>query len=300
MSPRASLRALQAFSEVCRQGSVASAAGALGVSPSAVSHLLADLERTLGVSLFALRGPRAPLTEEGERLRDGLGNVFARIEAAVAETLPRSGEVRVSTPSTFATLWLLPRLPRFHMARPDTRLLLATDTRAVDLALESFDCAIRHGAGPWAGLDNVPLFPERLIVVANPQQLAEAERDLTRLPRIASRSAPKDWMLVEQALALPPSMPALVMQNRALAVQAALSGLGAAVVDVQLASLHVQEGLLAPAEAEWPGVVTGASFHLVARPQRWRDQHLRRFRDWLKEETFAQVPTQQLTAKNLL
>ncbi len=285
MIPHASLRALRAFAEVCSEGSVAAAARGLGVSPSAVSHLLADLERGLGVSLFAGRGPRAPLSEEGERLRAGLGNVFERIDAAVAETVRRAGELRVSMPSTFSMLWLIPRLPRFHVSQPDTRLLVATDKRVVDLASEPFDCAIRHGVGPWSGVDNLPLFPERLIVVGNAQQLAAVGSDPWQLPRIATRSSPGDWMRVEQALGLTARPPSLTMPTRALAVQAALAGLGATVVDARLASLHIEQGLLAPAAPDWPGVVTGASLHLVARREKWRDRHLRHFRDWLMDES---------------
>src|SRR3712207_4844000 len=161
MSPRPSLHALRAFAEVCRAGGVAPAARALGVSPSAVSHLLHGLERTPGVALFAGPHAGAPLSEAGQRLRLGLGNAFETIDAAVAELVRREGEGRVSLPYTLSTFWPVPRLGRFRAARPGTHLLLATETRRVDLATEPYDCAIRRGAGDFPGLEARLLFRER-------------------------------------------------------------------------------------------------------------------------------------------
>ena len=75
-----SLRALRAFAEVARAGSLVQAARSLHVSPSAVSHLLRDLEAALGFALFAGRGPGAPLSEPGARLARRLGGAFDAID----------------------------------------------------------------------------------------------------------------------------------------------------------------------------------------------------------------------------
>jgi LysR family transcriptional regulator, glycine cleavage system transcriptional activator len=151
-----SLRALRAFAEVARVGSLAEAARSLHVSPSAVSHLLRDLEAALGFALFAGRGPGAPLTDQGTRLARRLGGAFEAIELAVDEVRHRSGDVRVSALTSFSTLWLVPRLARLQARHPDIRLLLATGMRPVDLASEPFDCAIRYGLGNWPGLGAWP------------------------------------------------------------------------------------------------------------------------------------------------
>ena len=284
MPPRPSLRALRTFAEVTRTGGVAPAARALGISPSAVSHILHELERTLGVALFAGQGPRAPLSEAGERLRRGLGNAFEVIEAAVAEATRHAGEVRVSALATFSTLWLIPRLGRFHATHPETRLLLATDTRAVDLAAEPYDCAVRHGLGEWSDLEATLLFRECIAPVANPRLLEES-RDLTRLPRLAARTRPHDWPCVLSALGLPRLLtPAMTFQNSAQAVQAALAGLGVAVIDRTLITDLIAAGMLAPAIPDWPGRELRTGFFFVARTERLRDRHVRGLRDWLTEE----------------
>ena len=212
----------------------------------------------------------------------------------------RGGEVRVSTLSTFATLWLVPRLPRLQAAEPGLRVLIATDTRPVDLATEPFDCAIRWGKGGWPGLEATLLLPETLIAVAGPGLLAAREvprtaAALLHLPRVAARSRPEDWPLLLAGLpdgAEPTGAPepALVFQTRALAVRAAIAGLGVAVVDAALVQDALRDGhlvRLAPAAA----VPRPEAHFFVARPEAQRDPHLRRFRDWLVAEAGATLAT---------
>ena len=296
MPARASHRALRAFVEVARRGGVAPAARRLGVTPSAVSHLMRDLEAALGGALFRPDSGRAALTGAGERLRHGVGGAFDAIERAVAELAEgdREGkEVRVSTLSTFATLWLVPRLPRLQAIAPDLRVLVATDTRPVDLAAEPFDCAIRWGTGPWPGLEATPLLRERLIAVAGPALRGVPVEDaaaLLRLPRIAARSRPADWPMLLAALpggavaAAAAPEPASVFETRALAVRAAIAGLGIAVVDAALVGDMLRDGHLVRAAAGVE-VERPESHVFLARPQALRRQAaLRRFRDWLAAE----------------
>jgi len=287
-----SLRALRAFAEVARSGSAAAAARVLHVSPSAVSHLLRDLEAALGFALFAGRGPGAALTEPGERLAGRLAGAFDAIDLAVAEARHRSGDVRVSALTSFSTLWLVPRLPRLQARHPELRLLLATGTRPVDLAAEPFECAIRWGRGDWPGLAATLLFRERPVVVANPRLLAE-HGPVAALPRLAARSRPDDWALAGAPLGLADAAPVLTFETRALAVQAAMAGIGATVVDRHLVADLLAAGLLTEVAPEPPTgsverparVADRVEGHFfVALPQALRDRHVRAFRDWLVAE----------------
>lgn len=279
--PQPSLRALRAFAEVAHAGSIAEAARSLHVSPSAVSHLLHDLEAALGFGLFAGRGPGAPLSEPGARLARRLGGAFAAIDRAVDEARHRSGDVRVSALTSFSTLWLVPRLPRLQAQHPDVRLLLATGTRPVDLATEPFECAIRWGRGAWPGLAAALLFRERPVAVANPRALAD--QGLAALPRLAARSREDDWPLVGAALGLPDTAPILTFETRALAVQAAIAGIGATVVDRFLVADLLAGGLLAEV-APAPPLDRPEGHYFVALPEALRDRHVRAFRDWLADE----------------
>jgi LysR family glycine cleavage system transcriptional activator len=277
-----SLRALRAFAEVARAGSLAEAARSLHVSPSAVSHLLRDLEAALGFALFSNRGPGASLSEPGARLARRLGGAFDAIDLAVDEARHRSGDVRVSALTSFSTLWLVPRLPRLQARHPDMRLLLATGMRPVDLAAEPFECAIRWGRGNWPSLMTTLLFRELPVVVANPRLLAE-HGGVAALPRLAARTREADWTMVGDALGLPDTAPVLTFETRALAVQAAIAGIGATVVDRHLVADLLAAGMLAEV-APAPPMDRPEAHYFVALPEALRDRHVRAFRDWLVAE----------------
>jgi LysR family transcriptional regulator, glycine cleavage system transcriptional activator len=274
----ASLRALRAFAETARAGSLAAASRALSVTPSAISHLLRELERSLGLTLFITRGPNASLTETGERLGRRLIAAFDSIDAAITEARHQAGDVRVSALSSFLTLWLVPRLTGFQQHHPNTCLLFSTGIRPVDLAAEPFECAIRWGRGPWPGLDATLLFRDRPVVVTNPRLLQSST-----LPRLAARTRPDDWKLVAGALGWPDTPPVLTFETRALAVQAAIAGMGAAVVDRNLVAGMLEAGILTEIAPD-PPVAVQEGHWFVALPDRLRIRQVRQFRDWLVAE----------------
>jgi LysR family transcriptional regulator, glycine cleavage system transcriptional activator len=274
-----SLRALRAFAETTRTGSLVAASRALNVSPSAVSHLLRELEQSLQLTLFTARSPTTRLSETGEKLGRRLATAFDMIEEAVTEARHRAGDVRVSALSSFLTLWLVPRLGGFQSRHPDTRLLLTTGIRPVELAAEPFECAIRWGRGGWPGLEATLLFRDRPVLVTNPRLHAHARG----LPRLAARTRPDDWPTVAAALGLPDAPPALTFETRALAVQAAIAGMGAAVVDRNLIADMLAAGILAELAPD-PPVLAPEGHWFVALPDRLRVRQVRQFRDWLIAE----------------
>jgi LysR family glycine cleavage system transcriptional activator len=272
-----SLRALKAFAETARSGSLAAASRALNVTPSAVSHLLRELEQSLALTLFITRGPHARLTETGEKLGRRLITAFDGIDAALTEARHRAGDVRVSALSSFLTLWLVPRLGGFQSRHPETRLLLSTGTRPVDLSAEPYECAIRWGRGNWPGLEATLLFQDRPVVVINPRLVQTKPQEL---PRLAAGTRPDDWPLVAAALGWPDVPPTLTFETRALAVQAAIAGMGAAVVDRNLVADILASGLLTEIAPD-PPVWAKEGHWFVALPDRLRIRSVRQFRDWL-------------------
>ena len=113
------LTALRAFEAASRHLSFTRAAAELGVTQAAVSHQVKALETKLGVKLFRRLTRELRLTEEGHALAPGLGEGFDRLAAAVERVRTGPGRVvlTVSTLTTFAMSWLVPRLP----ARPGWR-----------------------------------------------------------------------------------------------------------------------------------------------------------------------------------
>jgi DNA-binding transcriptional LysR family regulator len=276
------LGALQALTALNRDGSLAAAAVKLGVSRSALSHRIADLEERLGVALVRREGRRIRLTDEGETLMASLGDSVERIEAAIRPLQRRRLQVRVSTVATFASNWLIPRLASFHHMHPAIEIAVATTVRAVDLATEDIDLAIRHGRGRWEGLQATLLFRETLIPVV--ASAGTDTRDLKRIWRSATtihaRSREHDWLIWRHRKATPLSEGRkLIVENRAQALDAALAGNGIALVDAAYVGPLIAEGRLRPL-VETP-LLLDDGYYAVHRPAPRNPRAVCAFRDWL-------------------
>jgi len=201
ISATPSARALSALSHLASLGSLTEAAEQLGVTRSALSHRIAELEKGLGVALVRKAGRKLVLTEDGERLLASVGDALERIEAAVKPFQRDRGEIRLSTVTTFASHWLIPRLADFQARHPRIEVTISTTTRAVDLGREDVDAAIRHGRGTWKGLTSTLLFKETLMPIAAPS-VAVRLRPRQGAPLIRARSRFMDWSLAEVSFCL--------------------------------------------------------------------------------------------------
>ena len=287
----ASLRAVQAFSIVARTGSIAAAAAELAVTPSAVSHLVRHLERRLGVALVTREGRGLKLTPDGERLAQAVGPALVAMGDALDGFARRGSELRISTLSSFAIHWLIPRLSRFQTQQPDIELFLSTSTRVVDLSTEAFDCAIRLGRGGWPGVMADELFREELVAACGPAWLAarriRTPRDLVRAPLLQTRARRQDWAHWFEAAAVPAVNIAggPVFETRALAIQAAIARMGIVVVDPRFIEAEVAAGqLILPFGLR---VALDSAYWLVWRPGRETTRPLAAFRRWLAADCRA-------------
>lgn len=280
-----SLRALKTLLEVARAGNAATAAARLGVGASAVSHSLSELEGQLGGSLFSDRR-RMTLNEKGLRLVQRLEPAFQSIDMAVADFRATQGAIRLSTLSSFAQLWLIPRLGRLRQRLPSVDILISTDTRQVDLNSEPYDCVIRW-AGPktdWRGLEHQRLFHEQLIRVASPHLL----RGPPPHPRLAAHSRPDDWRLFGTEAEAGPAPSLTTLETRGQMIEAAVAGLGEAIID-----RHLVAGALAAGHLIQVGerrLDRPEAYVFAARPAALENPALRKFRAWLTEEASAAQP----------
>lgn len=287
-----SLKAVQAFATIVRHGSVTHAAVELGVTGSALSHLLRDLEARLGVPLFDRVGRGLVPTEDGRRLADAVVPAFAQIDHALAEFSRRRIELRISTLSTFASSWLIPRLVRFQERHPDIELLVATSTRNVDFDRESFDCAIRHGQGDWPNVQVKKLYADGLVPVVSPQLAAETglvrPADLNKARLLHARARRGDWAawLDKAGIQGIDTGHGPVFETRAQVVQAAIGRLGAMVIDPWLVADEIRQGHLVIPFG--PVVPLPAAYWLVWPQRRGQTRPLAAFRDWLEEEIQAE------------
>jgi len=284
----APMRALQAFNAVARAGSVVGAAEELAVTASAVSHLVRQLERRLGIVLFTRRGRGLALTLDGERLAAAVGPALATIGDALSGFMRRGAELRISLLSSFAVHWLIPRLSRFQARHPQFELLLSTSTRMVDLSAEAFDCAIRLGRGGWPGVMADELYREELVAACSPHWLAarriRSPRDLVRAPLLHARARRQDWVQWFKAAGITDFKPGRgpVFETRALAIQAAIAQMGVVIIDPRFIESELAAGQLA---IPFPlRVALDSAYWLVWRPGREAARPVAAFRRWLAAE----------------
>jgi LysR family transcriptional regulator, glycine cleavage system transcriptional activator len=282
------LRAVQAFAAVARIGSVVGAAQELAVTPSALSHLIRQLEQRIGVALFARAGRGLRLTAEGEQLASSVVPALASITEALSGFARRGTELRISTLSTFAVRWLIPRLSRFQAKHPDIEIFLSTSTRAVDLSTETFDCAIRFGRGNWSGIGMDELYREELIPACSPQWVAasgvRSPGDLGRAKLLHARARRQDWSrwLSAAGLGHLDTQAGPIFETRALAIQAAIAQMGVAIVDPRFIEAELAAGQLTIPFG--PALPIDTGYWLVWRPGRETGRPLAAFRQWLAHE----------------
>ena len=287
MYERPSLRSLRVLLEVHRAQGYAAAAERLSVTPSAVSHLIGALDAELGGALFEDRR-RAKLSARGLRLVESLEPAFQSIDHAVSQFRARRSSIRVSALSSFAVLWLIPRLGRLRERLPNVDILISTDTRPVDLNAEPYDCAIRWASRRprGAGLACLPLFQETLGVVASPRLLTGRKRTApAQLPRLKARSRLEDWalFLTPAQTAAMPRGGITVFETRSQMLEAAVAGLGAAVIDLHLAAQSLAAGHLVQVTRQT--IEKPEGYYFLCRSSGVEERFIQIFHDWLAEET---------------
>lgn len=279
-----SLRGLSALSSLARYGRHDPAAQALGISRSALSHRIADLEQELGVALVVKRGRLSAVTDEGLALLAAMGDALEKIEAAVGPLQRRQRQLRLSTVSTFASNWLLPRLRDFQARHPDIDLAVSTTQRVIDFDQEDVDCAIRHGHGQWEGLRSAFLFRETLVPAAKPGLFGERPPEWST---IRARSRFQDWTRWWRGTDQhgTPPMRGVVVETRSQALEAALAGAGVVLTDRRYLSSLLAEGRLVTLG---PSVELPEAYFFVHRTSVRNPRLVDSMRHWLISQALEQ------------
>lgn len=138
---------LRIFHAVAEAGSFTHAGEQLNLSQSAVSRQIAALEEYLQTSLFHRHARGLILTEQGELLYRTAHDVFAKLamaEAMLTDSKDKpSGELKVTTPVAFGSIWVAPRVREFIDLYPDVSIHVKADDRELDLSMREADVAIR-------------------------------------------------------------------------------------------------------------------------------------------------------------
>lgn len=172
--------AMQIFIAVVDQGSFVQAAQALGLSKTAVSRQLTELEALLGTRLLQRTTRRLSLTPEGEVYLDRCRRILADLAEAEAEMTAQAAEVvgrlRVNVPVSFGQLHLAPLWPAFMSLHPQVELDITLSDRVVDLVDEGYDLAVRVARLEPSTLISRQLTSTRLVLCASPQYLQRQGR----------------------------------------------------------------------------------------------------------------------------
>lgn len=281
-----SLRGLRAVEAALRLGSFAAAAKELGVTQTAISRLVKEVERQLARPLFERRANQSRPTAFALSLQSGLGDGFRRLEATVAEARRAIDDptVTLSVGPTFAMRWLIPHLTEFHARHPEIDLRLATTiNREVTPGPDTL-AAIRLAAAQSPGFVSDALFSGRLMAVCRPDiaKRLKAPADLAREKLLDVRHSPEDWPRWLAAAGLPDRSRFHVVSFdfSAFAIQAALDGLGVALIRAPYITDDLREGrLVAPFSLaiEEPHL----RWRLIYRPETRSHVAFRTFRRWL-------------------
>jgi DNA-binding transcriptional LysR family regulator len=169
---------LKAFAAVVERASFARAADHLGLSPSALSQTIRQLETRLGVRLLNRTTRSVSPTSAGARLYDRITPVMREMDAAVIEAVEATGKVagslRINTLGMAAEKIIAPRLGRFHHAYPQVVLDIVIDDTLIDIVAGRFDAGIRVGERLEKDMVAVRLTPNvQMVAVAAPDYLNE-------------------------------------------------------------------------------------------------------------------------------
>lgn len=235
---------LKAFAAVVERKSFARAAEHLGLSPSALSQTIRQLESRLGTRLLNRTTRSVAPSASGEQLYGRIAPLFREMDAAVAEASEAAGQttgtLRINTLGIAARTIIAPRLSRFHQAHPDVVLDIVVDDALADIVVGRFDAGIRVGGRLEKDMVAVRLTPDlNMVAVASPGYLAA--RGTPKTPADLHGHACINWRLQmdgrhyrwefekKKGQRLEVAVDGPVVTNHAdIGVAAALNGLGIA------------------------------------------------------------------------
>lgn len=280
--PRQNINDLLAFRAVARERSFTRAAAQMGVSPSALSHTIRSLEERLGLRLLTRTTRSVAPTEAGERLLETVGPHFDEIEAGVAALSELrdkpAGTIRITTGIHAAETILWPALSKILPEYPDVTVELSVNSGFVDIVAERFDAGVRLGETIDRDMVAVRIgLDMRMAVVGSRDYFSgrpapKTPRDLAAHNcinlRFPTRGGLYAWEFEKAGRELGVRVEGQIVVNEiALALQAALDGRGLAYLPEDYVDPHIARGELIRALANWCPPFPGYHLYYPSRRQ---------------------------------
>jgi DNA-binding transcriptional LysR family regulator len=273
---------LLGFLAVAGERSFTRAAAKLGVSQSALSHSIRELEERLGVRLLMRTTRSVAPTEAGERLLRNLGPRFEEIDAELAALgalrHKPAGTIRITTGEHASETILWPALAKLLPRYPDIKIELAIDYGLTDIVAERYDAGVRLGEQVAKDMIAVRIGPDfSMAVVGSPGYFASRPKprkpqDLTSHAciniRLPTHGAIYAWEFEKRGRELKVRVDGqLVFNNVGLRMNAALAGLGLAYLPEDQVGKHLDSGRLVRVLDDWCPPFTGYHLYYPSRRQ---------------------------------
>ncbi len=290
------LSELAAFDAVARHRSFRRAGEERGVTASAISHAVSNLEARVGLRLLNRTTRSVSLTDAGAQLLAELSPAFAGIGAAL-DALNRYrdtpfGKVRLNAPNSIAPFVLGPVLGPLLERNPHLELEIVATDRLVDIVEEGFDAGIRLGESLGEGMTAVRIRPRlRFVVVGSPAYFASR-----RVPKVPAdleehvcirnmypNTARYPWSFVRKGryIEFQPNGP-LALHDHELMIEAALAGVALAYVWEDRALPHVADGRLVRCLDDW--IAPEDALYLYYPSRRYKSAGLQAVIDALRDD----------------
>ncbi len=288
-----SIGGLTSFVAAAQHGSFTSAARELNLSQGAVSRQIRELESHLGIRLFERIRQRVVLTEAGKlylshvkKPLDDLAGASRKVAA-----FPGSTTLNLAVLPTLATRWLMPRLPGFQKENPRIMIHLMTPQSAAEFSLDPFDVAVFHCAPNWPGTIAYHLMDMDLVAVCSPKLNANGAistpADVMKFPLLHLMARPNRWAewMAEAGVTFDGPLSGHSYQNSTMVAQAAVAGLGVALMPRRLFAEELDDNRLEIVGSRFPE--TKISYYLVLRETRASSNIVQDFARWLMMEARA-------------
>ena len=280
--PKGSLDDLRALVAVARERSFTKAAAKIGVSQSALSQTIRQLEARLGVRLLTRTTRSVSPTEAGERLLRSVEPRFEEIDielASIAELREKpAGRIRITATEYAIEAILLPKLARLMRLYPDIKIEMMVDYGLADIVTERYDAGVRSGEQVAKDMIAVRIGPDlRMAVVGAPSYFKS--RPAPKRPpdlighncinlRLPTHDNVYAWEFERNDRELRVRVDGqLTFNTTSQQLNAALAGLGLAYVPEGMVQNHIAKGRLRRVLEDWCQPYSGYHLFYPSRRQ---------------------------------
>ena len=295
-----SIQALACFAAAARHQSFTRAAQELALTQGAVSRQVAVLEEFVGVALFKRTQHGMVLTPAGAQYARQVTQRLDALERDTLDLMGRQGRgepITLGVVPTFATRWLIPRLPLLAREQPQLQVHIEVRTRPFLFADTGVDAALYAGTQQqvrqWAGTRASLLLSEDVLPVCSPAllggQAGLEPQALAGMPLLQQLTRPEAWRqwFEAQGVDAPRAMAGPRYELFSMAVAAARCGLGVALIPTLLIQDELAGGTLVVC---CPRPLRSQRAYYLVQPEDAEKPALAAFKEWVLRQAQAVAP----------